>query len=111
MNRHILAIATIFATSGVTAADGISSRFVYGDAAPTVNAPIRTNSVDYPSNAFGMMPNRQDREISNDRYGDRAPSSIVANPATGMSYSLTRSIGTSGLPSVGTSPRMLYGSN
>ncbi|MGB3389626.1 MAG: hypothetical protein WBA88_16765 [Pseudaminobacter sp.] len=111
MNRHILAIAAIFVTSGVTAADGISSRYVYGDAAPQINAPIETSRIDYPSSAFAIKSTVQNGNTWNDRYGDRAPSSAVVSPTAAIDYSEISSIGASRPHSLGASPRILHGSN
>jgi hypothetical protein len=112
MKKAILAIAAILATTGLATADDISSRFVYGDAAPRMNAPVAPGGLGYSANAFAIMPTGQAGGDWNDRYGDRAPPSVVVNPPAAIDYSAAASIGAAGpRRTLSVSPRILDGSN
>lgn len=112
MKKTILAIAAILATAGLAAADDTSSRFVYGDAAPQMGAPVASASLGYATAAFAIMPTGQAGGDWNDRYGDRAPSSIVVNPPSTIDYSAAASIGAAGQRHMfGASLHILGGSN
>lgn len=112
MKKAILAIAAILVTSGVAAANDISSRYFHGDAAPPINAPLKTLEFGYPSTTFSIMPTQRNGGVWNDRYGDRAPDSVIMNAPDATDYSSAASIGAAGPQrSLGESPRVLDGSN
>ena len=61
MNKVILAVATIALTSSAAFADGISSRYVYGDAPsqsqqPVASQKVASGSFDYRSTASVHNP-------------------------------------------------------
>lgn len=112
MKKTILAIAAILATTGLAAANDISSRFVYGDAAPQMNTPAAQGGVGLSTREFAIMPTGREGGDWNDRYGDRAPASAVVNPPAAIDYSAAASIGAAGpRRTLSVSPRILGGSN
>ncbi|MGB3389843.1 MAG: hypothetical protein WBA88_17875 [Pseudaminobacter sp.] len=112
MKKTILAIAAILVTTGVAAANDISSRYVYGDAAPRINAPVEPRGLGYPSTTFSIMPTHNNGGDWNDRYGDRAPASVIMKAPNAVDYSAASSIGAAGpRHSLSVSPRILDGSN
>lgn len=112
MKKTILAFAAILATTGMAAANDISSRYVYGDAAPRINEPVGLHGLGYPSTTFSIMPTQNNGGVWNDRYGDRAPASVVMKAPNAIDYSAASSIGAAGPHhSLSVSPRILDGSN
>lgn len=93
MNKTILTLAAVLLASGTAFA---SDRF--GDAAPTLGN----------TNAAGAIATTASEPVL--RSGDAAPAPVVVNAPKAGSFASSAAISATGTY-VGTSPRVLYGSN
>lgn len=103
-------LAVLLAIPGTAFADGISSRYVNGDAAPAANAPLTGRTLGY-AGSFGMVIDQTESFGVSPRFGDAAMPSTWADPA-GAARSLARASMLPPVPGrIGVSPRITGGSN
>lgn len=109
--KTLYTLAALLVTSGTALAGDISSRYVYGDAAPAMEAPAVSGIYGYPGELSLAELGQTETSTWNDRFGDAAPRSIVVNPVGVFGFVAETSMTTDRLGQLGESPRIHYGSN